>query len=185
MGTWKWIGRYALVLLAAVLLGAGLGELAVFKQTLLGSSKLSAAMLARLTAYGAALAILVLLGQRAARQLQSMGNAASHVGHLVLPVTLLVVSSAAYDVALEALHPFLSSGQKEALNWVFVLGISACAIWLVVELNRHGEGLLEGLRGLRARRAAASCAKCGAEVQAGMKFCAACGAQAHSAPQES
>ena len=180
MGSWNWIGRYALVLLAAVALGAGLGELAVFKQTLLGSSKLSAAMLARLTGYGAALVILVLLGQRGAKQLQDAGNAVSHAGYLVLPVTLLIVSSAAYDVVLGALRPFLSNAQKEAFNWAFVLGISACAVWLVVQLNRHAEGLLEALRGLRTRRAA-GCATCGAEIRADAKFCAACGAQARSA----
>jgi hypothetical protein len=183
MGSWTWIGRYALVLLAAVLLGAGLSELAVFKQTLLASSKLSAAGLARFTGYAAALAILVLLGRRAASQLQASGAALAHSGHLVLPITLLIVASASYDVVLDALRPFLGPGQRAAFNWAFVLAISACAVWLVVQLNRHAEGLLDALRGLRARRAAATCAACGAAVRAEAKFCAACGAQSDSAAQ--
>jgi hypothetical protein len=37
MRSWTWIARYALVLLAALLLGAALAELSVFKQTTLGT----------------------------------------------------------------------------------------------------------------------------------------------------
>jgi autotransporter translocation and assembly factor TamB len=42
MRSWMWIARYALVLLVALLLGAALAELSVFKQTTLGTPKLTA-----------------------------------------------------------------------------------------------------------------------------------------------
>ena len=178
MRSWMWIGRYALVLLAAVLLGTAIGELAVFKQTTLGTPKLSAAALARLVGYATALVVFALLGQRIAKQLQSAGNGAAHLGFLVVPIALLVVLSAGYDVVLNALRPFLSATYKDAYNWVFVLGISACAVWLVVRLNRHAEGLVELVRGLRMRRPGALCSACGAGLRDEAKFCAACGAAA-------
>ena len=60
MRSWTWIGRYALVLLAAALLGAAISELPVFKQTTLGTPKLPAAALARFLGYGGALVIFAL-----------------------------------------------------------------------------------------------------------------------------
>jgi hypothetical protein len=87
MRSWTWIGRYALVLLAAVLLGAAIGELPVFKQTTLGTPKLPAAALARFLGYGGALVIFALLGQRAAGQLRRSGNDTAHLAFLLLPLT--------------------------------------------------------------------------------------------------
>lgn len=178
MGSWMWMGRYALVLFAAVLLGTAIGELAVFKQTMLGTPKLSAATLIRLAGYGTALVVIALLGQRIAKQLQSAGTSAAHLGYLVFPITLLVVLSAGYDVVLNALRPFLSTTHKDAYNWMFVLGISACAVWLVARLNRNAEGLMELVRGLRLPRPRAHCSACGAALRGEAKFCAACGAAA-------
>ncbi len=74
MRSWTWIGRYALVLLAAVALGAAIGELTVFKTTTLGTPKLSAAAFAKFLGYGGALVVFALLGQRAASQLRASGE---------------------------------------------------------------------------------------------------------------
>jgi hypothetical protein len=175
MRSWTWIGRYALVLLAAALLGAGIGELPVFKQTVLGTPKLPAAALARFLGYGGALVIFALLGHRAAGQFRRSGNGTSHLAFLLLPLTTLTVLSVGYDIVLAVLHPFLGPAQKNLYNWLFVLGISASAVWLVAALYRHSEGLVEVLKTARPRPPAASCESCGAALHKQAKFCAACG----------
>jgi len=78
-----------------------------------------------------------------------------------------------YDVVLTILRPFLSATAKDVYNWIFVLGITACAIWLVVALYQHAEGVVELLKAVRLR--GRSCPACGATLRGGAKFCAACG----------
>jgi len=177
MGSWGWIGRYAAVLLVGVLLAVALGELTVFKQTMLGSTKLSAAGLVRFLGYGGALVMLWLLGQRAASQLHSAGGKAGHLGFLILPLTTLIVLGAGYDVFLAILRPMFGTSLKEVYNWVFVLGISTSAVWLLVMLYQHSEGLIELLKTarLRAQRTDGRCASCGAGLPEQAKFCPACG----------
>ena len=175
MRSWTWIGRYTLVLLAAALLGAAIGELPVFKQTTLGTPKLAAATLARFLGYGGALVVFALLGQRAAGQFRRSGNGTAHLAFLLLPLTALIVLSVGYDILLAILHAFLSPAHKNLYNWLFVLGISASAVWFVAALHRHSEGLVELFKTVRPRPPARSCESCGAAVQEEAKFCAACG----------
>jgi hypothetical protein len=49
----------------------------------------------------------------------------------------VIVLSAGYDVVLAILRPFLSAAAKDVYNWIFVLGITECAVWLVVALYQH------------------------------------------------
>jgi hypothetical protein len=173
MRSWIWIGRYALVLLAAGALGAAIGELTVFKQTTLGTPKLPAAALARFLGYGGALVVFALFAQRAAGQLRASGNGMAHLAFLVLPLTALIVLSAGYDVVLAVLHPFLGPAHKNLYNWLFVLGISASAVWLVAALYRHSERLVEHVK--NAYSSARSCESCGDALQEHARFCAGCG----------
>ena len=146
MGSWKWTARYAVVLVVAVLLGAAIAELSVFKQTMLGTPKLSASAAARFLGYGGALVIFWILGLRVAQQLCRTESNGRAVGYLVLPLATLIVLSAGYDVVLAILRPFLSAAAKDVYNWMFVASITASAIWLVVALYRHAEGIVELLR---------------------------------------
>jgi len=173
MRSWTWIGRYALVLLLAVALGAAIGELSVFKQTTLGTPKLPAAALARFLGYGGAIVVFALFGQRAASQLRAAGNGMAHLAFLVLPLTALIVLSAGYDVVLAVLQPFLGLAHKNVYNWLFVLGISGSAVWLVAALYRHSDALVEHFK--RACWPARSCESCGDALQNHARFCSACG----------
>jgi len=177
MRSWTWIGRYALVLVAAALLGAAIGELPVFKQTTLGTPKLPAAALARFLGSGGALVIFALVAQRAASQLRRSEDSMAHLAFLLLPLTGLIVLSLGYDILLAILHPFLGAAHKNLYNWLFVLGISACAVWLVAALYRHSEGLIELLRAVP-RAPAEKCDACGTALHEHARFCAACGSGA-------
>jgi hypothetical protein len=165
-----------MVLVAAVLLGAAIGELPVFKQTTLGTPKLPAASLARFLGYGGALVIFALLARRVTGQLRQSANGTAHLAFLVVPLAGLIVLSLGYDVLLAILHPFLGAAHRTLYNWLFVFGISACAVWLVAALYRHAEGLTELIRAVP--RAPLSCGSCGAAIQAQARFCAACGSAA-------
>jgi len=173
MQSWTWIGRYALVSLAAIALGTAIGELSVFKQTTLGTPKLPAAALARFLGYGGALMVFALFGQRVASQLRAGRNGMARLAFLVLPLTVLIVLSAGYDVVLAILHPFLGPGHKNLYNWLFVLGISASAAWLVAALYRHSEALVEHFK--HAVWPARSCESCGDALRQHARFCAGCG----------
>ena len=63
---WSWIVRYAVVIAAALALGAAFGEMSLFKTTRLGRTGLSAANLVQFLTYGLALALLWLAARRAA-----------------------------------------------------------------------------------------------------------------------
>jgi hypothetical protein len=177
MGSWSWMIRYAVVLLVAVLLGTAIAELPVFKQTLLGTPKLPASALARFLGYGGALVIFWLLGQRTAAELRRIGGGAAQLGFLVVPLATLIVLSAGYDIGLAILRPFLGTGSKNIYNWLFVLGISASALWLVVVLYQRSEGLVDLLKVARAHAPAAGtpCESCGAALPEQAKSCTACG----------
>src|SRR5690349_13264772 len=164
MQSWKWIARYLIVLAAAVLLGAAIAELNVFKQTAVGS-RLTAAVLARFLGYATALAVLWLVGRRAALQLRA-GSRTQALGFVLLPVITLILVCAAYDVAAAILRPFFNLSAKEAYNWLFVIGITACAVWLIVVLYRHAEALVDLMQ--RPQRAVlqtlATCRYCNTEL---------------------
>jgi hypothetical protein len=182
MRSWTWIARYALVLLVALLLGAALAELSVFKQTTLGTPKLTASAAARFLGYSGALIVFWMLGRRAALQLRSAGGGSAHLGHLILPLTTLIVLSAGYDVVLAILRPFLSATAKDVYNWIFVLGITGCAVWLVVALYQHAEGMVELLKALQVRRPSKNCASCGATLSKDAKYCGVCGTEVSTRP---
>ena len=51
---------------------------------------------------------------------------------LILPVTTLVIVGLAYQVLLYACEPFLGKGGKDVYNWVFVVGLIASCVWLIM-----------------------------------------------------
>jgi hypothetical protein len=46
-------------------------------------------------------------------------------------VTTLVIVGLAYEVLLYACEPFLGKSGKDVYNWIFVVGLIACCIWLI------------------------------------------------------
>lgn len=177
MGSWKWMARYIVVLVVTMLLGAAIAELAVFKQTTLGTPKLPASALARFLGSGGALIIFWFLGRRTAQQLCSAASSSQPVGALVLPLTTLVVLSAGYDVALAILWPFLDATGKDIYNWIFVASITASAIWLIAALYRHAEGIVERLQAVlwSTRSTPAQCPSCNVDLPGDAGFCPGCG----------
>ena len=176
MQSWKWIARYTMVLVVALLLGAALAELSVFKQTMLGTPRLPASALARFLGYGGALVLFWILARRIALQLRG-SERVRPISLLMIPLASLIVLCAAYDVALAILRPFLTSANKDVYNWIFVLSITACAIWLVASLYRRAEEIVDLLKTLRwsARTPGTTCQFCSTALPGHARFCAGCG----------
>ena len=174
---WTWVVRYILVLVVALALGGILGELELFKKAVLGTPKLTAAMLARFLGYGGALVLFWLMAKKAADQFRNQGGKMAFLSFIVLPLATLIAACIAYSVLLIVLKSFLDPGLQNLYNWLFVLGITASALWLVVALFHHSEPFIELFKSGAAKSGAKrACKKCGASVPAGAKFCTACGA---------
>lgn len=176
MRTWGWLLQYGISMLLALLLGAILGSVPLFKEAALGGTKLTASHLVQFLGYGSALLLLWLAGQRAVTQIPE-GKSYSVLRYLVLPLAALLVMAAGYKVVLLLLGPFLGKAGKTIYNWFFAIGIGGAALWLIVAWFQNSAAFIEGL-GQPGRSSGSSsmrCPDCGAEVAPGMKFCSQCG----------
>lgn len=142
---WIWIGKYLVVIVVALILGAALGNLALFKTATLGTPKLTAGALVQFIAYGSALGLLWFLGLRLSRQLRDGGGGTSKLSTMVLALLSLIVVASAYVVLLQFVKPFLARELKPFIDWTFILGTLAAAVWFVWALFNDSEALLEAI----------------------------------------
>lgn len=154
---WLWVGKYVVVIIAALVLGAVLGNLQLFKSATLGTPRLTAAALSQFIAQGAALSLLWALGARLARQFREIGGVVADLATIVLALATLIVVVSVYGVLLHFIAPFLGHGVKPFIDWAFILAILAAAGWLVWALYRDAEGLMQAIgRAAGGRRASGS-----------------------------
>ena len=59
----------------------------------------------------------------------------------------LIVAASGYVVLVKFADPFLAKGLKPFVNWTFILGTLAAAVWLVAALFKDTEALMEALGG--------------------------------------
>jgi len=179
--TWGWVAQYGVAILLALLLGAILGSIPLFKETALGDTKLNASRLVQFLGYGGALLLLWLLGRRAAFQLPEDGKGLSFMRHILTPLATLTVVSAGYQVLLLLGGPFLDKTGKTIYNWIFVIGIIGAALWLILAWFLRSAPLMESLETLGREEQSADpqssvpCPKCRRPVATGMKYCGYCG----------
>lgn len=141
-----WMIRYLLVIVLALILGAAIGELSLFEKSTLGSTKLTAANLARFLGYGSALVLLWLLAQRAAIEFSKADDWKKPASHLILPLATVIIVPAAHQILLLLLSRLMGSGLRKVYDWIFILGTTAAAIWLTVMLFQHVEALMQASR---------------------------------------
>ena len=177
---WNWVGRYVAVIVVALVLAAAIGEMPLFGKTFLVSGKLNAAQMVRFLGYGTALVVFWIFGQRLTMVLrQQQGSRWVAAYNLILPVVTLIVVSALYSVILLVMKPLMDIALQRIYNWMFVLAIIACAIWLIMALLGQSDALTEALIGASRRTALSGrtvvCASCGASNDAGSTHCGKCG----------
>ena len=149
---WSWIVRYAVVIAAALALGAAFGEMALFKSARLGKSGVNAAHLVQFLGYGGALAVLWLAARRAAALLPDQGASWSVLKSTLVPLTTLIVVSAGQAVLLLLAGPFMNKAWHQAYNWVSVTAIILSAAWLLAAVLTGSSSLAPLFGGRIARR---------------------------------
>ena len=126
----KWMMEYGVAMTRAVVCAVSRGPLSRFREATIG--KLHASDLVQFIGYGGA----IVLAWFGARQLSDEPPEdwkwLVPYRALILPVTTLVIVGLAYRVMLYACEPFLGKGGKDVYNWVFVVGLIACCVWLIV-----------------------------------------------------
>jgi hypothetical protein len=145
MNSWIWIGKFVIVIAAALVLGEVLGSLELFRSATLGTPKVTAGSLVRFFAHGGALALMWLLGQRLAQQIHALGGGMARLADPVLALITLIVTASAYVVLIKFSAPFLGEGVRTMLDWIFILGILAAAVWLVWALFQNSEAVMEAI----------------------------------------
>lgn len=171
---WNWVGRYVAVIVVSLVLAALLGHMDLFVNTKMGG-KLTASHIVQFLGYGAALATLWVLGQRATIVLQRQEGKWSVLQHLILPAVSLLVAALAYSVLLLLVKPFMDASLSSIFNWVFIVAILACAGWLVMAVLNQSASLTALFTERMNAGEGRVCGACGAKCEATAKFCKECG----------
>lgn len=148
--SWNWGIRYIAMIVVVLLLSAVLGNMDLFTKTTIAKKAFTAAKLVQFIGYGAALAAFWMLGQHFTSVCRQVGGRWAFLQHLILPVVTLIVISTSYYVVLLVLRPFLNHSLHDVYNWVFILALIGCSIWLVAAVlgqsNSITEALVDGYR---------------------------------------
>jgi hypothetical protein len=145
MNNWIWIGKFVIVIAAALVLGEVLGSLELFRSATLGTPKVTAGSLVRFIAHAGALVLLWMLGQQLTQQIRALGDGMARLADPVLALITLIVTASAYVVLIKFSAAFLSDGVRTLLDWVFILGIIVAAVWLVWALFQNSEAVMEAI----------------------------------------
>ena len=149
---WSWVLRYAVVIVAALILGAAFGEMALFKNARFGKTGVSAAHLVQFLGFGGALAVLWLAARRAAALLPGDDPRWGVLKSTLLPLTTLIVISAGQAVLLLLLGPLMSRAWHQIYNWTSVTAIILSAAWLLGAVLTGSASLAPLFGGRIARR---------------------------------
>jgi serine/threonine-protein kinase len=151
-GNWFWIGKYLIVIVAALVLGAVLAGLEPFKSATIGTARIGAGSLVEFIAHSGALALLWALGYRNSTQLRAMGGRSAALASTVLALITLIVVASAYGVLLRFVNPFLAPDLKPFVDWAFIIGILSAACWLLWVLFADSEAWIEAISSLGSGR---------------------------------
>lgn len=162
---WNWVGRYVAVIVISLILATAIGNMELFIKTTIGG-KLNASHIVQFLGYSAALAAFWVLGRSATIALQQQEGKWSFMQHLILPAVSLIVVSLAYSVLLLLLKPVMDAALHNIYNWIFIVGILACAGWLVMAVLNQSASLTALFTDRMASAKACLCAACGASCKA-------------------
>ncbi len=143
---WSWMGKYVIGIVAALILGVILGNLALFKGATLGMPKLTAATLVQFVAHVTALLIFSLLSRHLAVKLRAGGSRLHAVADITVAFMTLALAAAGYMVLSSFIDPFTAQSVKQVVNWIFIIGIAAAAAWVGWALFNGGDALMAALK---------------------------------------
>jgi len=148
----KWMMEYGVAMILAVLCAVILGHLALFREATIG--KLHASDLVQFIGYGGALILAWFGARQLAADPPEEWKWLTPYSTLILPVTTLTMVGLAYGVLLYACEPFLGKSGKETYNWIFVVGLISCCVWLIVTWLQKCAPQVSAMESRRFRKAA-------------------------------
>ncbi len=148
----KWMMEYGVGIVLAVLCALVLGHLSLFREAAIG--KLHASDLAQFIGFGGAMVLAWLGARQLAMEPPEDWKWLVPYKAMILPIITLAMVGVAYGVLLFACEPFLSKSGKEIYNWVFVVGILAACIWVVVTWMQKCAPQVAAMESRRLRRVA-------------------------------
>lgn len=176
---WNWVGRFVAVIVIALILAAAIGSMDLFEKTFLIQGKLSASHLVRFLGYGTALGSLWMLAQRGTMVLQQRGGRWSFMQHLILPVATLIVVSSVNSIALLIMKPMMNATMHNIYNWIFIVAILACSVWVIMAVLGQSAPLTEAFTSTAERFGISGkskvCGRCATHNEASNRFCRQCG----------
>lgn len=125
-----WMMEYGVAMLLTFLFAAVLGQIPLFRETSVG--KLQASDLVQFIGYGGAMVIAWFGARQLWAEPPDDWKWLIPYRALILPVATLAMVGLAYSVLLYVCEPFLSKSGKAIYNWMFVTGIIAACIWLIM-----------------------------------------------------
>ena len=143
---WSWMGKYVLGIIAALLLGVILGNLALFKGATLGMPNLTAATLVQFIAHSTALLTFALLFRHLAVKLRAGGQRLAPLADITIAFMTLALLAVGYIVLSKFIGPFTARDVKQVINWIFIIGIVSAAIWMGWALFNGGDALMAALK---------------------------------------
>jgi hypothetical protein len=148
----KWMMEYGVAMILAVLCALILGHLPLFREATVG--KLHASDLVQFLGYGGAIVLAWFGARQLAGEPPDDWKWLVPYRALILPMTTLVIIGLAYEVLLYACEPFLGKGGKDVYNWVFVLSLIVCCVWLIVTWTQKCAPQVASMDARRMRKAA-------------------------------
>ena len=175
----SWIGRFVATIFVAWILAATISSMDLFEKTYLVTGKISAAHLVRFLGYGTALAALWMLGRNATIVFKQQGGRWSFMQHLILPFVSLIVVATTNSIALLVLKPIMNASMHNVYNWIFIVAILACAVWVIMAVLGQSAPLTEAFTSTAERLGISgkskACTRCATYNESSNRFCRQCG----------
>lgn len=148
----KWMMEYGVAMILAVVCAVILGQLSLFREATIG--KLHASDLVQFIGYGGAMVLAWFGARQLSDEPPEDWKWLVPYRALILPVTTLVIVGLSYQVMLYACEPFLGKGGKDVYNWVFVVGLISCCVWLIMTWLQNCASQVASMETRRLRKAA-------------------------------
>ena len=148
----KWMMEYGVAMILAVLCALILGHLPLFREATIG--KLHASDLVQFIGYGGAIVLAWFGARQLADDPPEDWKWLTPYRALILPMSTLIMVGMAYGVLLYACEPFLGKSGKETYNWIFVVGLISCCVWLIVTWLQKCAPQVSAMESRRFRKAA-------------------------------
>jgi hypothetical protein len=130
---WMWLIRYGVVLVLAVILGATLGEMGLFKTTKLAKG-LNAGHVVQFLGYGGALFVFWLLACRIESLLDGKDPRWIPIKSILVPLATLIVVACGQAVLLLVLGPLMNKSWQHSYNLAAIIVIILSVVWLLAAL---------------------------------------------------